>query len=276
MPEANAVPERMSVAREASERNNHPMGPMHTTRIALVLTASLALTASFAVTSRVHAQDAAAVSEVRELERCITEHQTHLTRLVRLIAEAEGRTSSSDTAVANDAREAITTLVQRAHDVRAHLERCVRDAQIPGPPGGRVVHQDHAAGSTEAAVSESGGTVQEIHPAESIASHVRVVSGERVDGRGTVPNEDLRRAVRSAGSALDRCYAAYVDRASARQGNVEVSFAAVDGTIREVRIENAGGFDAAFRTCAQQAVSTMQLNHTSGRSVFAYAFAIGG
>ncbi|MBN8615083.1 MAG: hypothetical protein J0L92_31085 [Deltaproteobacteria bacterium] len=246
---------------------------MKPTRIAMLV---LALSSFLALAPTVRAQEAAAVTEVRELERCITEHQTHLSRLVHLITEAEGRTSSTDAAVARDAREAITALVQRAHDVRAHLERCVRDAQIPGPAGSQVVRQEHAAGSTEAAVSQSGGTVPEIHPAESIGSHVRVVRGERVDGRGTVPNEDLRRAVRSTGSALDRCYASYMDRASARTGNVEISFAAVDGAIREARVENVGGFDAAFRTCVTQAVSTMQLNHTSGRSVFAYILAIGG
>ncbi len=246
---------------------------MNTTRIATLVLSLLSL---LALAPSARAQDAA-VTEVRELERCITEHQTHLTRLVHLITEAEGRTSSSDAAVARDAREAITALVQRAHDVRAHLERCIRDAQIPGPQTStQVVRAEHAAGSTEAAVSQSGGTVQEIHPAESIGTHVRVVSGERVDGRGTVPHEDLRRAVRTTGSALDRCYGAYIDRAAAREGTVEMSFAAVDGAIREVRVENVGGFDAAFRTCAVQAVSAMQLNHTSGRSVFAYVFAIGG
>lgn len=247
---------------------------MHTTPIATLV---LALFTSMLLAPTARAQDAAAVTEVRELERCITEHQTHLSRLVHLITEAEGRTSSSDAAVAHDAREAITALVQRAHDVRAHLERCIRDAQIPGPHvATQVVREEHAAGSTEATVSQSGGTVQEIHPAESIGSHVRVVRGERVDGRGTVPHDDLRRAVRATGSALDRCYAAYVDRASAREGNVEISFAAVDGAIREARVENVGGFDAAFRTCATQAVSAMQLHHTSGRSVFAYTLAIGG
>jgi len=217
------------------------------------------------------------VTEVRELERCITEHQTHLSRLVRLITEAEGRTSSSDEAVARDAREAITALVHRAHDVRAHLELCIREAQIPSAHvETHTTHEAHAPGSPEDRVSEAGGTVQVVHPAESIGSHVRVVSGERVDGRGTVPHEDLRRSVRTwIGTGVDRCYASFMDRASARSGEVEITFAAVDGAIREVAVERMGPFDAAFRTCAVQAVSGMQLNHTSGRSVFAYVLTVG-
>ncbi|MBX7195934.1 MAG: hypothetical protein K1X94_28020 [Sandaracinaceae bacterium] len=221
--------------------------------------------------------DPEAVREVRELGRCIDEHHVHLDRLVHLIADAEARTTSSDPAVARDAREAITALVHRAHDVRAHLELCIREAQIPGPDTEtHVVREGPAAGSAEAHVSEAGGTVQEVHSAEPIGTHVRVVSGERVDGRGTVPHEDLRRAVRAAGSAIDRCYETFLDRASAREGNVEISFAAVDGTIREAAVESVGPFDGAFRTCVVSAVSSMQLHHTSGRTVFAYVISVGG
>jgi hypothetical protein len=226
--------------------------------------------------SRARAQEA--VSEVRELERCITEHQTHLTRLVHLIGEAEARTSSSDAAVARDAREAITALVHRAHEVRAHLERCVREARIPS------AHDDTEVTTTtepprgrDATIAESGGTVQGVHPAEPIGQHVRVVTGERVDGRGTVPLEDLRRSVRAfVGPGLDRCYASYLDRASARRGEIEVSFTAADGAIREVAVERLGPFDGAFRSCVVQAVGAMQLHHTSGRTVFSYVLAIGG
>ena len=223
-----------------------------------------ALVACSVVPLAAHAQDVSStdVDEVRGLERCITEHQTHLHRLVALIHEAEGRASSSDAAV--------------AHDVRAHLELCIRDAQIPGPrTSTEVVHEAHPSGSPEDHVSSEGDTVQEIHGGEPIGTHVRVVRGERVDGRGTVPHEDLRRAVRATGAALDRCYASYVDRASAREGSVELSFAAVDGAIREVAVESVGPFDAALRTCVVQAVSAMQLHHTSGRTVFAYVISLG-
>ncbi len=244
----------------------------------LALAAGLALPLALALGLPLvaEAQDAAA-SEVRELERCISEHQTHLTRLVRLLAEAEARTSSSDAAVARDAREAITTLVHRAHEVRGHLERCVREAQIPSAhDGAQVIHTTETPTAAEESVAGAGGTVQVVHPAEPIGQHVRVVRGERVDGRGTVPYADLRRSVQSwGGSGVDRCYAAYVDRASVRSGEIEVSFAAVDGAIRQVSVERLGPFDAAFRTCVVAAFSAMQLHHTSGRTEFSYVLSVG-
>ena len=130
-------------------------------------------------------------------------------------------------------------------------------------------------GCSEASVAGSGGTVSVIHPAESIAEHVRVVNGERVDGRGTVPAEDLRRSVRAfVGSGVEQCYDAYLDRVGATRGEIEFTFAAVDGQIREVRVERAS-FDTAMRTCVTRAVQGMSLAHTTGRSVFSYVLQVG-
>ncbi|GAB4216419.1 MAG: hypothetical protein OHK0013_42910 [Sandaracinaceae bacterium] len=243
--------------------------------IAALSLAALSL-AALVCAPRADAQEA--VSEVRELERCIAEHQTHLTRIVRLIGEAEARTSSSDAAVARDARDAITTLVHRAHEVRGHLERCVREARIPSAhDDAEVTTVSEPPEGRDATIAQAGGTVQAVHPAEPIGQHVRVVTGERVDGRGTVPVEDLRRSVRAfVGPGIDRCYAAYLDRASARRGEIEVSFTAADGAVREVAVERLGPFDAAFRNCVVQAVTSMQLHHTSGRTVFSYVLAVGG
>ena len=221
------------------------------------------------------AQDAA-VSEVLEFSRCVSEHHTHLARLVHMMEEAQARTSSGDAAVARDARESIATLVHRVHEVRSHLELCIREANIPAQPGAEVVRTTEPPAGHEASVAGSGGTVHVVHPAESIAEHVRVVRGERVDGSGTVPAEDLRRSVRAyVGAGVEQCYDAYLDRVGVQQGEVELTFAAVDGQIREVRVERAG-FDAALRTCVTRAVQGMSLGHTSGRSVFSYVLEVGG
>lgn len=227
------------------------------------------------VPSQGSAQDAA-VGEVLEFSRCVTEHHTHLTRLTRMIEEAQARTNSSDAAVARDARESIATLVHRVHEVRGHLEQCIRDANIPAQPGAEVVHTTEAPTGHEASVAGSGGTVSVIHPAESIAEHVNVVRGERVDGSGTVPAEDLRRSVRAyVGAGVEQCYDAYLDRVGVAHGEIEFTFAAVDGQIREVRVERAS-FDAALRTCVTRAVQGMSLAHTRGRSVFSYVLEVGG
>ena len=241
------------------------------TTILTFLTLAMALYAP----QRASAQEAG-VPQAIELSRCVTEQQTHLARLVQMIQEAQARTSSSDVAVARDARESIATLVHRVHDVRERLTQCIQSANIPAQPGAEVVRTTEAPTGQEATVAGSGGTVSVIHPAESIAEHVRVVRGERVDGRGTVPVEDLRRSVRAyVGAGVERCYDAYLDRVGASSGEIEFTFAAVDGQIREVRVERAS-FDAAMRTCVTRAVQGMSLAHTSGRSVFSYVLEVGG
>jgi len=230
---------------------------------------------AFFFPQRASAQESG-VQQAIAFSRCVSEQQTHLARLVQMIEEAQAHTSSSDTAVARDARESIATLVHRVHDVRGRLEQCIQSASIPARPGTEVVRTTEAPTGHEASVAASGGTVSVIHPAESIAEHVRVVRGERVDGRGTVPVEDLRRSVRAfVGSGVERCYDAYLDRVGATTGEVEFTFAAVDGQIREVRVERAS-FDAAMRTCVTHAVQGMSLAHTRGRSVFSYVLQVGG
>lgn len=240
----------------------------------LVAPAVLAFGLTLAASSA-SAQDASpGVHEVHALERCVAEEQAHLTRIVRLMDEAETRTHSSDAAVAHDARESITALVQRAHDARARLEHCLRTTPIP-VPAHDVVHEADPD-EHEASLGHAGGTVPTVDENVAIASGVHVVRGERVDGRGTVAMDDLRRAVAGAGRALERCYDAYTDRASARQGRITVSFAAIDGAVREVSVENLGGFDAGMRTCVVQALQSMRVTHSAGRSVFSYELAFGG
>ena len=244
--------------------------PIAKTAALFVLLASAIL----APPQRASAQETG-VRQAIEFSRCVTEEQTHLARLVQMIEEAQARTSSSDAAVARDARESIATLVHRAHDVRDRLAQCIQSANIPAQPGAEVVRRTEAPTGQEASVAASGGTVSVIHPAESIAEHVRIVRGERVDGRGTVPVEDLRRSVRAfVGAGIERCYNAYLDRVGATSGEIEFTFASVDGQIREVRVERAS-FDAAMRTCVTRAVQGMSLAHTSGRSVFSYVLEVG-
>ena len=243
-------------------------------RNAPTLLSLLPLALALNLPNRVSAQEAS-VEQAVEFSRCVNEQQTHLARLVQMIEEAQARTSSSDVAVARDARESIVTLVHRVHDVRDRLQHCVQQANLPAEPGAEVVHTTETPTAHEASVAGSGGTVSVIHPAESIAEHVRVVNGERVDGRGTVPAEDLRRSVRAfVGSGVEQCYDAYLDRVGATRGEIEFTFAAVDGQIREVRVERAS-FDTAMRTCVTRAVQGMSLAHTPGRSVFSYVLQVG-
>lgn len=260
-----------------------------TPRIRRIFSCSLALSLASAglavllavswTPSRALAQEAdpEAVRAVRELDRCVTAGQQDLARIAQLIRDAEERSRSSDAALARDARAAIVTLLGRARAARETLLRCVEGQRIPDgdAPRTEVVTEAPQAGSAEARVAVAGGTVREVHPAEPLAEGVRVVRGERVDGRGVTPPDALQRAVRGQGAALARCYEAFVDRGSARRGELELSFAVVGGVSREARVESAPGFDATFRGCVTQAVGAMSVPGSSGRSVFSYVFAFG-
>jgi hypothetical protein len=216
------------------------------------------------------AQDAAAVAAVRTLSACVTEHETHLTRLVRLIDEAQARTSSSDEAVRRDAVESVTTLVGRAHDVREHLRECIESARLPRVAETTVVERTTTADSAADSVASSGGSIHEVEADESLGTHVRVVRGERVDGSGTASDEAVRSAVHGLATSFATCYDAYVDRVGTRRGSVHLSFTATEGgRVSPATVERAG-FDAPMRQCIQRAAQTMHVAGAHGRSVFAY------
>lgn len=221
------------------------------------------------------AQDAAAVTAVRTLSACVTEHETHLSRLVRLIDEAQARTSSTDEAVRRDAVESVTTLIGRAHDVREHLRECLEAARIPRVADTTVVERTTTADSAADSVATSGGSIHEIEADESLAAHVRVVRGERVDGSGSASDDAVRSAVHGLSTSFATCYDDYVDRVGARQGSVHLSFTALDGgRVTSATVERAG-FDTAMRQCVQRAAQTMHVAGAHGRSVFAYELSFG-
>jgi hypothetical protein len=220
------------------------------------------------------AQDAAGVQAVRALSACVTEHETHLSRLVHLIEEAQGRASSSDEAVRRDAALSVTTLVGRAHEVRQHLLECVEAAHIPRPDTTDVEHTttpDTAADS----VAGSGGSIHEIESDASLGENVRVVRGERVDGTGTATDAAVRSAVHGLSASFSTCYDQYVDRVGARSGSVHLSFTALEGGRVSSATVERGDFDASMRQCVQRAASTMHVSGAHGRSVYAYELSFG-
>lgn len=220
------------------------------------------------------AQHDADVQAVQELEHCIAEHHTHLSRIVRLIEEARGRTSSSDEAVRHDAELSIETLMERAVEARERLRECVARAHFEAPSHETVEHvttPDHAADS----VASSGGSIHEVESDAAVSQHVRVVRGERVDGAGSASDAAVRTAVHGLGPSIGTCYDDYVDRASSRRGHVHLSFTVEDGgRVSGASVERAD-FDSQLRQCVQRAASTMRVAGARGRSVYAYEIALG-
>ena len=220
------------------------------------------------------AQDAAAVQTVRTLSACVTEHETHLTRLVRLIEEAQARTTSTDAAVRRDAIESITTLIGRAHDVREHLRACVEAAQIPRVADTTVVERTTTADSAADSVAASGGSIHEIEADAALGSNVRIVRGERVDGSGSASDDAVRSAVHGLATSFSTCYDAYIDRIGRRQGSLHLSFTALEGgRVSAVTVER--GFDGPMRQCVQRAAGAMHVSGAHGRTVYAYELSFG-
>ncbi len=237
----------------------------------------LTLLALFCGPQVAHAQPVEGVGEVRTLSACITEHQTHLTRIVRLIAEVEERLDSADARVASDARESMVTLMHRAHDIREHLRRCVENAHIPSPPSGTtVVHGDPPPDGHADSVAEDHGTVHAVESDVRLTDSVRVVRGERVDGTGDVSDSNVVAAVHAVGGRIAACYDDYVDRVGSERGEVQLVFTVGSGgAATGVSVEAASRFDATFRTCIQRAGSEIRVADARGRVTFSYTFRFG-
>ncbi len=239
---------------------------MRTAAIAALLVLSMAAPAA--------AQHSAEVEQVHTLTSCISEHHTHLTRLTRLLDEADTRLHASDESVRRDAALSVETLLQRAAEAREELRACIEAADFV-PPSGETV--EHTTTPDDAAdhVAVTGGSIHEVEANTTLTTHVRVVRGERVDGSGSVSDASLRSAVRSIGHAVALCYEGYVDRATSHSGSVHVSFT-IDGTgqVTAATVER-GGFDAPLRTCVQRAFRLLSVPDATGTSVYAYELALG-
>lgn len=226
------------------------------------------------ITTPAAAQHTAEVAQVRTLASCISEHHTHLARLVRLLDEAHGRLSASDAAVRRDAELSITTLLQRAAETREQLSACIAAATFEPPSGDTVEHvttPDTAADH----VASSGGSIHEVESDAAVSAHVRIVRGERVDGSGSASDDSVRSAVHGVGPAISTCYEQYVDRVAARSGSVHVSFTVVDGGRITTASVERGGFDAPLRQCVQRAFSAAHVSGAHGQSVYGYEIALG-
>jgi hypothetical protein len=230
---------------------------------------------SFAAPASTRAQTIEGVDDTRTLSTCIAEHQTHLTRIVGLIDEAEARMSSSDSRVAADARESLVTLMIRAHDIREHLHRCVERAHIPRPDttDTRVEEESDAAADSVAA---DHGTVHAVESDASLGEHVRIVRGERVDGTGTASDASVRSGVHAIGDRLARCYDGYVDRVGTAHGDVVLSFTLRGaGRPSVVDVEAGSFFDSTLHGCVETAAREIRVAGATGRSVYSYTFSLG-
>lgn len=223
------------------------------------------------------AQDVPGLPEALTVARCVHEQDQQIQRLVHLIEQAEQRAHAPGVAedVRRDARASIEALVDRIRQHAHESRQCVEHTHIPV----RVdEHVSETAPPDRAHESLAGdrGTVHEVEGEGALAADVRIVRGERVDGTGSAPDENVRSAVRAIGGRVSQCYSEYVDRAARRAGEIQLSFT-VEGSGRATRasLESAGGFDAPLRQCLERAAREIRVPGQHGRSVYAYTLRLG-
>jgi hypothetical protein len=222
----------------------------------------------FVVPSVARAQ--AGLAEARAVARCVHAEDERIQRALQLIDQAEQRSRAAGVAadVRRDALASIDALVERIREHSQAARHCIEQHHIPMHVDSTTTETAPPDPSHDTLASEAG-TVHEVEAGTRLASGVRIVRGERVDGSGSAPDENVRSAVRAIASRLSQCRASY---AGGRTGEVHVSFTASDGgRVSEAQVESSGGFDASMARCVEQAAASISISGQRGRSVYAYS-----
>lgn len=220
----------------------------------------------------------AALSRVRTFASCIEGRHQELQRVLTLVRESEQqRDSARDAAVRRDAERAIEALIARASDIQARARACSQGEALPAP-GTRVIVQEPPRDAAADAVAEAGGTVRTIEADAVLASSVRVVRAEQVDGQGRIEASEVRAAVRGIAAHLQRCYDAYLDRGSmtARELDLVFTFRG-SGAATAVDVERSGFEDARLDQCVRQAGRSLRVSRgpSGGPAMFSYRLRFG-
>jgi hypothetical protein len=223
----------------------------------------------------VAAQEVAGLEEARAVASCVHAHDEAIQRFLRLIEQAEQRARASEVAadVRRDAITSIEALVERIRDRAQQLRQCLEEVRIPARTAAAIdsLPSDPAHDS----LASERGTVHEIETDTPIATQVRVVRGERVDGTGRAPDEHVRAAVRGLGGRLAQCYEQYLARGARRSFEIHLAFTAEHGgRVGRGRVEQ-GASDPGLVRCIEQATEGMRIVGQRGRAVYAYVIRLG-
>lgn len=235
---------------------------------------------SLVPTPRASAQDmsaadrAAAVERVRSMADCVQREQQALQRVVTLIAQSESqRDGASDAALRRDAERAIESLVQRARDLQQSLRRCLGDSALPDP--GMRVQREPPVDATDDAVGQPENSLRTVEADVELASGVRVVRAEQVDGAGRIELADVRAAMRGIAAQLQRCQESRA-RAGARELDLVFTVRGA-GRPSAVEVERTAGGDAALEQCVRQAGRSISVPRgaSGGEVVLSYRLRFG-
>lgn len=204
---------------------------------------------------------------------CLGPVQSQLNTHVRLLREAKEQLGSRDAAVRADAARAVISLEQRLDDLGEALRACVpRSARLET----RVEVRERTG--VEADVAERNAATQEVERDVALRRLVHVVVGERVDGRGTVPADAIRRSVREVAGRFEQCYEGFLERGALQTGTAIVSFTVTgSGRVERTTVEQNTLRDARFASCLRSAASRIRIRSgaSGGDARFAYTLRFG-
>jgi len=208
-----------------------------------------------------NARAALLVDKLLRLTACLTEARSRAAD-AQLMVEQSARQAgdpSADHEVRRAAQATLRALEPRLERIERGAERCVQENGAGGfvlgeAPGPGVRYVDAAPTGAEARVARAAPSLQVFDEDAPLASGVRIVRGERVDGSGRADAAAVRSLVRGIGEEVRQCWDAWAARRSDPRGTAELVFTLSPGRgLRRVRVEGSTIRSAAFRRCLRAA-----------------------
>ncbi|MFW6067516.1 MAG: hypothetical protein ACOC97_04200 [Myxococcota bacterium] len=181
--------------------------------------------------------------------QCLRKAHARLGETVRLLRQSHAQMrASDDERVTRDAARAVVALEERIRELLGEMERCTPD----DAGGEKVAHVEPDPDPAEEAVAEPNPAVQVVERDRALGPHVHVVAGQKVDGKGTLPDRAVQGAVTRAAGALHACYDRLVERGALQKGELSLLFTVTGvGHVRGVDVERSSLGGPAFARCVE-------------------------
>lgn len=204
---------------------------------------------------------------------CLEPLLTRLTTTLRLLREAQAQLDAPGENARRDAAHAIVSLEQQIDDLGESLRSCV-------PHGSRLEphHRVEGPSGADARVGHENPATHELERDVQLTTNVRVAIGERVDGHGSLPGQDVRRMVSRIGGRLESCYGELVDRGALQHGQLVLAFTVdASGRVQRVSVEASTISNRRFQQCVERAGQSIApgATPTGGDVRFAYTLRFG-
>jgi TonB family protein len=213
---------------------------------------------------------------------CLSGVLANLQRIELLIVEAERQMQTTTGAARRDAEDAVRSLEQRIGDLERQAVACRQPVPASAtssiPPEGVEVRDPPPDPTADRVATQNPGT-QLVEQDGPLATNVRIVQGEQVDGRGRVDRAAVRSAIRGAGPAISACYDTLVGRGRLQSGHVLLTFTITpSGSITRVSTEGSTLRNSTFDRCVRRAGAAMRSRAPAvgGDATYTYTLALPG